>query len=293
MKNAKISVLKIQIGVLFFLAFFASFIWVITLSENHGRNLRVTFLDVGQGDAILIEAPSGNRVLIDGGPPSGKILSELGAMLPFYDKRLSVLIATHPDQDHIGGFPDVIERYSVEALIEPDLYAENGVYPAMEKDAEEKGIKKIIARAGTIITLDKNTTLEILYPEKKSPPAMETNISSVVVKLTFGNESFLFTGDLPLAEEKALVLKYGEKLHVTVLKFGHHGSKSATAPEFLAVVSPEYGVFSVGADNKYGHPNREVLDLAVKDKVTTYRTDQEGRIIFETDGTTITVSTGK
>jgi len=286
-KDGKITVRKIQIGVLFSIAFIAVFVWVITLSSNCGHNLRVAFLDVGQGDAILITAPNGNRVLIDGGPPSGKVLSELGAMMPFFDRDIDLVIATHPDQDHIGGLPDVFARYSVQALVEPDLYAGNGVYEAMEKIAEKDGAQKIIARAGEIIRLDKNTTLEIMYPEKKFPPGVEVNISSVVVKLTYGNISFLFTGDLPAEQEKMLVKKYGIALDVDVLKFGHHGSKTSTAPEFLAITSPEYGVVSVGAENKYGHPSKEVLDLAEKDGVKVLRTDEGGRVVFETDGITL------
>ena len=290
-KDGKISVRKIQVGVLLCIAFIAVFVWVITLSSNRGHLLRVAFLDVGQGDAILIEAPSGNRVLIDGGPPSGKILSELGDMLPFFDRDISVVIATHPDQDHIGGLPDVFRRYSVEALIEPDLYAGNGVYEAMEKIAEKEGTQKIVARPREIIHLDKNTTLEILYPDHKFAPNADTNSSSVVVKLTYGNESFLFTGDLPQEQENQLAEEYGPELHANVLKFGHHGSKTATSPEFLADVAPEYGVVSAGADNKYGHPNKETLDLATKDNVKVLRTDTQGRIVFETDGVTLSVST--
>jgi competence protein ComEC len=122
----KFSVRKIQIVAVLFLAFIALFVWVITVSENRGHNLRVAFLDVGQGDAILIEAPDGNRVLIDGGTPSGKVLSELGSVLPFYDRDINVVVATHPDQDHIGGLPEIFKRYSVQTLIEPDIYSGNG-----------------------------------------------------------------------------------------------------------------------------------------------------------------------
>lgn len=285
--NGKISVRKIQIGIIFGLAFIAVFVWVITLSSNRGHLLSVAFLDVGQGDAILIEAPNGNRVLIDGGPPSGKILSELGTMMPFFDRDIDLVIATHPDQDHIGGLPDVFLRYSVQALVEPDLYAGNGVYEAMEINAEKEGARKIVARPGEVIRLDKNTMLEILYPDHKFAPNADTNSASVVVKLTYGNESFLFTGDLPQEQENALVGKYGDKLNVDVLKFGHHGSKTSTSPEFLAITSPEYGVVSAGADNKYGHPHKETLDIAMKDNVKVLRTDIQGRIVFETDGKTL------
>ena len=285
--TTKITVRKIQIGILLGMAVIAVFVWVAALSENRGHLLRVSFLDVGQGDAILIEAPNGNRVLIDGGPPSGKILSELGDMLPFFDRELGVVIATHPDMDHIGGLPAVFERYSVGALFEPDLYAGNGVYEAMEKHAEKESARKIVARPGEIIRLDKNIKLEILYPEHKFAPNADTNSSSVVVKLTYGNESFLFTGDLPKEQENALAEKYGTALHANVLKFGHHGSKTSTSEEFLTAVAPEYGVVSVGSENKYGHPNQETLDLAAKENVEVLRTDMMGRVVFETDGVTL------
>lgn len=285
----KISVRKIQIGILLGVTFIAVLVWTSAISEDRGRMLRVAFLDVGQGDAIYIEAPNGNSALIDGGPPSAKTLSELGAVMPFFDRDIDVVIATHPDQDHIGGLPEVFERYRVSALFEPDLYAGNGVYEAMETIAEKNGAQKMIARAGEIIKLDKNTTLQILYPERKFPPAVEPNVSSVAVKLTYGNKSFLFTGDLPSEQENYLAEKYGTELHASVLKFGHHGSKTATSPEFLAMVAPEYGVVSVGTDNKYGHPNKEVLDLAEQDGVKVLRTDKQGRIEFETDGVNLSV----
>jgi competence protein ComEC len=190
--------------------------------------------------------------------------------------------------DHIGGLPDVFEKYAVSALIEPDLYSGNGAYEAMEKDAEKEGARKIVARPGEIIRLDKNTTLEIFYPDRKFAPNADTNSASVVVKLTYGNESFLFTGDLPQEQENELVQKYGAKLRANVLKFGHHGSKTSTSPEFLADVAPEYGVVSSWIDNKYGHPNQEVLDLAAKDNVKVLRTDTMGRVVFETDGVKLT-----
>ncbi len=289
----KISVRKIQLGIIVFLAVVSVFVCMVAASKDRGHNLRVTFLDVGQGDAILIEAPNGNRVLIDGGTPSGKTLSELGSVLPFYDRSLDAVIATHPDQDHIGGLPEVLKRYSVSALFEPDLYSGNGSYEEMERMGEKDGAQKIVARAGTVVHLDKNATLEILYPEKKLPPASDTNASSVVAKLTFGKISFLFTGDLPQEQENYLVEKYGAELDSDVLKFGHHGSKTSTSPEFLADVSPKYGVVSAGVDNKYGHPNKEVLDLAEKDKVEVLRTDKQGRISFLTDGTSISYGAEK
>jgi len=285
----KLSVRKIQVGFLVILMLLCGFVWyrVFCIPQNI---LTVAFLNVGQGDSIYIQAPNGNSALIDGGPPDGKALSELGSVMSFFDRDIDVVIATHPDQDHIGGLPEIFSRYHVGALFESGLTSENGVYSAMEKEAESDGTRKIIARGGEKIHLAQNVILEILYPNKNFPPRAETNSTSVVVKLTYGNESFLFTGDLPQEQENELVQKYGTALHVNVLKFGHHGSKTSTSPEFLSDVAPEYGIVSAGAGNKYGHPNKETLDLAEKDKVKVLRTDTEGRVVFETNGINLSLS---
>jgi len=283
----KLSARKLQVYALLFFAVFTAIIWFFVFTENREHKLRVVFLNVGQGDSIFIQAPNGNSALIDGGPPNGKVLSELGSVMSFFDRDIDVVIATHPDQDHIGGLPEVFSRYHVGALFESGLTSENGVYSAMEKEAEKDGTQKILARGGEKIKLAQNVILEILYPDKNFPPRAETNSTSVVVKLTYGNESFLFTGDLPQEQENELVQKYGTVLHANVLKFGHHGSKTSNSSGFFSVVAPEYGVVSVGEENKYGHPNKEVLDLAEQDKIKVLRTDIEGRIVFETDGVSL------
>jgi competence protein ComEC len=198
---------RLKIYFLLALVFINVFIWYAALAEDRGGKLTVAFLDIGQGDAIFIQAPNGAQVLIDGGPPSGKVLSELGAMMPFYDRTIDVVIATHPDQDHIGGLPDVLSRYHVGTLFEPGISSENGDYVAMEQAGEKAGVRKILARAGMKIHLDKNATLEIFYPDRDLPGKIETNRASIVARLTYGNESFLFTGDLPIVEEENLVEK--------------------------------------------------------------------------------------
>lgn len=281
---------------IYFLLFFSVanfFVWYAVLAEDRGEKLTVAFLDIGQGDAVFIEAPNGNQALIDGGPPSGKVLSELGRMMPFYDRDIDVVIATHPDQDHIGGLPEVFKRYNVGVLFEPGISSDNGDYQAMEQAGEKAGVQKILARGGMKIHLDKNTMLEIFYPDRDLPARIDTNRASIVVRLTYGNESFLFTGDLPKDEEEYLVQKDGVALRSNVLKFGHHGSHTSTSEMFFADIAPEYGVVSAGKDNRYGHPHQEVLDLAGKYNVLVLRTDTQGRIVFTTDGTTLSYSTEK
>jgi competence protein ComEC len=284
---------RLKIYLLLTLVFVNAFIWYAVQAEDRGGKLTVAYLDIGQGDAIYIEAPNGNQALIDGGPPSGKVLSELGRMMPFYDHDIDVVISTHPDQDHLGGLPEVFNRYRVGVLFEPGIPSGNGDYQAMEQAGEKAGMKKILARVGMKIHLDKNTTLEIFYPDRDLPARIDTNRASIVVRLTYGNESFLFTGDLPQSEEEYLVEKVGAALRSNVLKFGHHGSRTSTSEMFLTDVSPEYGVVSAGLDNRYGHPHKEVLDLAEKYSVPVLRTDLQGRIVFTTDGNTLSYSTQK
>ncbi|MBI2120531.1 MAG: MBL fold metallo-hydrolase [Parcubacteria group bacterium] len=284
---------QLKIYLLFVLAAVNVCIWYAVFAEDREGKLTVAFLDIGQGDAIFIEAPNGAQALIDGGPPSGKVLSELGRMMPFYDRTIDVVIATHPDQDHIGGLPEVFKRYRVGVLFEPGISSDNGDYQAMEQAGEKTGVKKILARAGMKIHLDKNTTLEIFYPDRDLPGKIDTNRASVVARLTYGNESFLFTGDLPQAEEKHLVQEGGIALRSNVLKFGHHGSRTSTSEIFLKNVAPEYGLVSAGKDNRYGHPHKEVLGLAAKYRVPVLRTDTQGRIVFTTDGNSLSYATQK
>ncbi len=284
---------RLKIYLLLSLVFVNAFIWYAALVEDRGGKLTVAFLDIGQGDAIFIEAPGGAQALIDGGPPSGKVLSELGRVMPFYDRSIDAVIATHPDQDHIGGLPEVFKRYRVGVLLEPGISSDNGDYLAMEQAGEKAGVQKILARAGMKIHLDKNTTLEIFYPDRDLPGKIDTNRASIVARLTYGNQSFLFTGDLPQAEEEYLAEKGGAALRSNVLKFGHHGSRTSTSETFLMAVAPEYGVMSAGKDNRYGHPHKEILDLAEKYRVPVLRTDLQGRIVVTTDGNTLSYSTKK
>jgi competence protein ComEC len=267
------------------------FVWYL-VSKADSRILTVSFLNVGQGDAILIEAPNGNQVLIDGGP-GRKILSELGQALPFYDRSIDLIIVTHPDSDHIGGLPLVLKNYAVVGFLEPEALPLRGEGPgvicdtaiceALETAVTAEGAQKITAHRGQVIQLGRGAELEILSPV--GPMAgKDTNSASVVAKLTYGATSFLFTGDAPQATERQLIFADGKNLDIEVLKVGHHGSDTSSAPEFLAATSPEVAVISVGADNRYGHPKTSVLDSLAKIGAKILRTDQQGRIEITSDG---------
>lgn len=281
------------------------FVWYGVLREE--RNvLKVAFLDVGQGDAIFIEAPNGKQILIDGGP-NGAVLRELSKIMPFYDRSIDMVILTHPDQDHIGGLPTVLESYKVDFVMESGVGANNGTYEEFEKLVEQKNIKKILARQGTIVELcdfmeariPQNSAeaellqgcgeyLEILFPNMDAS-GFETNTASVVTKLVYGKNSFLFTGDAPQSVEKYLSNVFEKQLDVDVLKLGHHGSSSSNSEVFLGFTSPDYTIASVGLNNRYGHPHKEVVDLLRKLDIPFLRTDDLGTILFTTDGESLKI----
>lgn len=262
------------------------FIWTAVVRADRHGELTVAFLDVGQGDAIYIEAPNGNQLLIDGGPSSGVLLRALGEVMPFWDRSIDVVLATHPDQDHVGGLPAVIDRMRVDGVVTTENTSGTGAYGAFEKAILEKHPQRILARAGERIILDDGVVLEILFPDR-SAAGWDTNAGSIVAKLSYGDESFLFMGDSPESIERYLISKNSGVLHANVLKLGHHGSRTSNSKVFLSAVGPEYAVISVGKDNKYGHPHKEVLDLLANLKIPTISTVDHGTIVFKTDGAEI------
>ncbi len=247
------------------------------------QQFEVTFLDVGQGDATLIETPGGTQVLVDGGPNSS-VLQVLAKELPLFDRTLDMVVATHPDSDHVGGLSDVLERYTVSQLLATEHEGDSVAATAFYDAAEVEGAVITMARRGQVWQLDTDTKLEVLFPETETS-AMETNAASIILKLAHGNNCFLLTGDAPKRIEEYLVLAEGENLECDVLKIGHHGSRTSTSEMFLAEVEPRYAVISYGADNRYGHPHVEVTDLLFNERVEVFETAKQGSVTFVSDGT--------
>ena len=260
------------------------FVWSVLAGTHHGL-LTVNFLDVGQGDAIFIEAPNGNQVLIDGGP-GRSVLSGLGQVMSFYDRSIDLVIATHPDSDHIAGLPAVFDNYQVAGFMAPALICQTAICETLEIKVASEPAPKVIAARGEKIILGDGVELEILSPDG-SALGNDTNSASIVAKLTYGQTSFLFTGDAPQAIERYLLSEFGQNLDIDVLKVGHHGSDTSSAPDFLAATSPAVAVISVGKDNRYGHPKASVVDSLVKIRAKIFRTDEQGTVIFKTDGVKI------
>lgn len=249
----------------------------------HGKNspMSVVFLDVGQGDAILISEGS-QQLLIDGGKDGKLLLEKLGKYIPFWDRKIEAIIVSHPDQDHIGGLIDVAKTYSADSILETKMQSESQTFKKLEQLFVESKVEKIEAKKDVSIKFASGAVAEILYPFETVADisGKDTNIYSVVVKLTIGENKFLFTGDLPTTEENKLLANNLE-LDVDFLKVAHHGSKYATGDEFLNKVIPTNAIISVGKNNSYGHPNPEVLQRLMQHRANIIRTDESGDVVYE------------
>lgn len=250
--------------------------------------MKVAFLDIGQGDSIFIQAPNGKQMLVDGGR-GGLVLAELGKVMPFADRSIDVVIGTHPDADHIGGLVDVLDKYSVENIIEPGSTSKSKIYQTLENKIDEKKIAHILGRAGQRIILDKekNVYFEILYPDVENVSHLETNDASIVGKLVYGNTSVMLTGDSPISKELHLVNTNPKILDVDILKLGHHGSRTSSSIQFLQATSPHLSIISAGLNNSYGHPHKEVLDKLKILNIPYLATYKGGTIICQSDAIVI------
>ncbi len=243
---------------------------------------KVHMLNIGQGDSFLIETPTGAQLLIDGGRDAA-VLSELSKLLPWNDSYIDVVIATHPDADHIGGLVDVVKRYKVGLFLTSDVYADTQTYKDLITLVLEKHIPAYYVRQGMNLHLADKTDFTILFPDRDTH-TWETNAASVVGKLQIGERSVLFTGDSPISVENYLVSKLGKTLDVDILKLGHHGSKTSTSPEYLKATTPALALISAGVGNSYGHPHKEVLSLLKKFGIPYVSTQTAGTYTLETDG---------
>jgi len=243
------------------------------------QGLEVTFFDVGQGDAAFIETPQNQQILIDGGPTS-IILEKLGREMPFWDRTIDLIILTHPEHDHMAGLIEVLKRYQVGNILWTGVVRDTAEYQEWQKLIKEEGAKIYIAQAGQQIE-GGPTSINILYPLEslEGQESKDSNNTSIVARLVFGENSFLFTGDAPQSVEKKLL---ETAIDSDILKIGHHGSKTSSAQDFIGVVSPEVTVISAGKDNKYGHPAPEVLQNLSGVKIL--RTDLDGDIKIISDG---------
>jgi competence protein ComEC len=273
------------------LAVVAILVWVTVASLPDGK-LHVTFFDVGEGDAIFIETPRGQQILIDGGPSPTILISALGRKMPFWDRSLDLVILTHADEDHVTGLIPVVERYRVGQVLDSGYEHDNPTYKHWLELISEKQIPVRLARAGMCVETGNGVQLMILHPgpELIRYTEADSNNNSVVTRLVMGRVSFLLPGDIEEEAENMLIAS-GQELTSTVLKVSHHGSNTSSSAAFLKAVNPELAVISVGADNRFGHPSPQVLErleeLVGAEHVL--RTDEDGTIEMVTDGERIWV----
>ena len=258
-------------------------VWWAALSGG-GDRLTVSVLDVGQGDAILVETPGGHRVLIDGGPSGQAVTEALGEALPFWERTLDLVVLTHPQEDHLAGLIEVLERYDVRQVLATPLEADTAAYREWRELIRRQQIPYHEARPGLWIDLGGGATLRVLGPGEKALASSDPNDASLVLKLVWGEVSFLLTGDIEIDGEEALLSAFGGDggLRSAVLKVPHHGGATSSSSAFLRAVRPAVAVVSVGEDNRFGHPSAAALDRL--SGALLLRTDQHGTVRLSTDG---------
>jgi competence protein ComEC len=245
--------------------------------------LHVTFLDVDQGDAIFIESPDGRQILVDGGRSPSLFLDRLGREIPFWDKNIDIVVATHPDEDHILGLIEALDHYQVDLLfVNGEEQNESPGYEMLLQSAEDAHIPIHRALAGEVIELGDGVRLEILHPTSELD-LEDRNENSIAIRLVYGDFAALLTGD---AEEKAerMMIDSGRPLRSFVFKAGHHGSRSSSSQVFLQAVQPQIIIISAGKDNNYQHPHPEMLQRGEEIGATMLRTDELGSIEIISDG---------
>lgn len=248
--------------------------------------LNVHFLDVGQGDSIFIELPDEKTMLIDAGENyhGEGIINYIGDC--GYSK-IDYLVATHPHADHIGSMGYIVRNMDIGSVYMPKAAANTKTYENLLESISDKGLKITSAKAGLTIAEESDYIINVVAPVIIDES--DLNNSSAVIKLTYKNNSFLFTGD---AEKKELET-ITDDISADVLKVGHHGSNTSTTEEFLYEVCPKYAVISVGEGNEYGHPHKETLRLLEEFNCELYRTDIDKTVVFSSDGNTISVKSGE
>ncbi|MFH0929845.1 MAG: ComEC/Rec2 family competence protein [Candidatus Moraniibacteriota bacterium] len=257
------------------LVFFAYFSYQIYLGVG---SLKVIFLDVGQGDSILIQKGT-KQILIDGGPSGKTEMAKLGKYLPYFDDEIEVVISTHPDKDHIGGLVDVAKNFKIGKVISTGAEKDTSVFKEWKEILEYNRIETLEAQRGDEINLD-GSKMRIISPGSSVDPlAGDANNKSVVSRFDFGESSFLFTGDIESPAERE-ILASGENIDVDFLKVAHHGSKYSSSEEFLDAASPSAAVISVSATNSYGHPTEAVINALEMRGISILRTDENGDIVY-------------
>ncbi len=283
-----------KVGAFIFLLLIILATGYFCFSASVPKKLQVTFFDIGQGDAIFIETPSGKQMLIDGGA-SALVLEKLAQEMSYFDNTVDVVVATHGDADHVTGLIPVLRTYDVSIIVESPIQSESGIFRELKNEVTKEvnsGASVRVASRGDVINLGDGVTATILYPKKNISPRIETNDASVSLVLSYGKHSFLLTGDLGSSYEHVLISELLPK-KITVYKAGHHGSNTSSGELLLSRIMPEYSIISAGKDNKYGHPHVETVERLQKYSQEILSTIDRGSITFMSDGELMKVNTSR
>jgi competence protein ComEC len=267
-------------------------VMIAGLSARPDGQVHITVLDVGQGDAILVEGDRGGRLLIDGGPDPDRLIVELDAQIPPWDRRIDVLILSHPHEDHAGGLPRLVQSYRIGRIFEPGMVGPGPAYHAFRADLAFQARTPELLSTGDRLQLD-SIGLKVLWPDRgavlREPPDGGTSINNVSIVMlgTFGAQRFLLTGDIEQEIDPVLLSRGLPR--VDLLKVAHHGSRTSSTDAFLDAVHPRVAVVSVGAVNPYGHPAPETLARIEARGARVYRTDRNGSVEATLDGSILTL----
>jgi len=271
-----------------FLFSFLSF----TLQAREKPPLDIWFLDVGQGDAAYLQLPSGKNALIDGGPGASEydpFDAGKEVIIPFLEslgvEKIDFIVASHAHLDHIGGLIPVMERFQIGTVYDTGFEYPSYAYDAFLETIKNKKIKYAMISSGKKLDWDPSLKIEIIGPpEKLFIGGSDCNDNSLIMKVSYGKISFMFTGDAEKRAELSAANKYGDKLTSTILKVGHHGSETSSTTKFLTHVFPEVAIIECGRNNRFGHPHRSTVKRLEKFGARIYRTDTNGTIKVRTDG---------
>lgn len=256
----------------------------IAASQLPDGRFHAHFLDVGQGDATLLRTPGGRTVLVDGGPDPVLLAARVGRALPFWQRRIDLLVVTHADQDHLAGLLGIVERYDVGQVLQGPMAGGEPLADAWLAALAARGIPVVPAARGAVITFAGAMRIEVLHPPQEASGAgADDNAGSVVLRVVAGDCRLLLTGDIDAGTEAEL-LASGVPLDATALKVSHHGSAGASSAPFIAAAAPEVAIVSVGSDNRFGHPAAATLERLGERGIRVLRTDRDGTITWSTDG---------
>lgn len=281
---------RLVLIVSFIVIIFSCLIFLNTKTRD--GEMVVAFFDVGQGDSIFIQTPSGKQMLIDGGP-NDKVMRGLDKEMLMFDRSIDVVVATHADADHVTGLIPVLEKYKVTHIIESPVKGKTNIFDDLEKHIANENADVHIGKTGDVIDFNDGTVATILYPNANYFDDGKTNEACVSILLTYFDKSFLFSCDLPSTREGKLIESGLLPHDITVYKAGHHGSKTSSGDQLLSYIKPYYSVISAGKDNRYGHPNIETLERLKKYSKVILSTIESGEVKFVMRGSELKFQTEK